>query len=311
MIILSFYLFVIAYQASAQEDCSQYLARNSFSVTPYAEKMHRLMQSDGGKDIGEIVSARAPLVRSREWRVDMNNVAWAPPASLIGILPVPFKPLYRRESAVKSEDFYKSAYGHYQKFSDELINILRAVDSGLESENIFWGEVHTRNDTVGTWRWYVIDPFNLSKESGRLPAFPFARLNQERNIGKLDISDSIDHFLDLGNRVIEIGKFAVESEDSNVGLRATKLIEMAWLRLAHDDDVFIAHVATKAHARLYRKYGFEVAEAFVVNETDSDEMILWVRGWQFKQAILKLLSVAPPQSIDPVPSQPALLPSES
>lgn len=60
---------------------------------------------------------------------------------------------------------------------------------------------------------------------------------------------------------------------------------------ARNDEVYVAHAASMAHARLYRKYGFEVAETYTSPESKEQEAILWVRGWQLKAALRKILNV--------------------
>ena len=122
---------------------------------------------------------------------------------------------------------------------------------------------------------------------------------------------TLKRFMAMGFGVTEIGKFSITSDDPKLRERATHMIEMAWLRMAPEDEIFIAHVTSRAHARLYKKYGFEIAEEFTVPGSQSPEMILWVRGWQFKNALRKHLNVHLFQASQSRAHKRALLPAES
>ncbi|MEK2690852.1 hypothetical protein [Bdellovibrio sp. GT3] len=139
---------------------------------------------------------------------------------------------------------------------------------------------------------------------------PFVRLNRTQNVGELAVTKKLEHFMDRGVRVVEIGNFSVASENPRIRERTTQIIEMAWLRMASDYDVYICHVLSPAHERLYRKYGFEIAEAYDVPGKKTQDAILWVRGWQFKAALRKHLKVETQNERQLVAEDGFLLPAE-
>ncbi|RYZ77419.1 MAG: hypothetical protein EOP05_01865 [Proteobacteria bacterium] len=255
--------------------------------------MKLLMEQVGLEPLGEVVSQRVPKTYLFEGEVTRANSSYYPPEALKDILPEPWDERFNSDGPVKAEEFYRKVYDRYEsEFDSELINTLVKTDQQVPTSRSDYGEVRTKAGVIGTWRMYHSSPFNyLTRVTERYSEPPFVRLNRARKVPDLKIEKVLRAFSSAGVGVTELGKFSVDSQDKNIRERATALVEMAWLARIDEDNVYIAHVTSRAHARLYRKYGFAIAEEFSVPGHSNPEAILWVRGHDFKKALEKLLGV--------------------
>jgi len=279
-------------------------------VTDYFTRMQELLEPQGQEPLAEVISQPIPLAQLKDSSpFQKSNPAWSVPAALRDVIPDPWSPDFDQSRSIQQRTFLENLMKNYgDTFSKETIDDIFRADRSLERENTVYAEVRTRTSTIGTWRWFEGNPL-MNGETQRKD-LPYVRMNRNQNVGKLEVTKKLEHFMDLGFGVTEIGNFSVRSEDPAIRERTTRLIEMTWLRLARNDEIYICHVVSPAHERLYRKYGFEIAEAYDVPGKKTKDAILWVRGWQFKAALRKHLQVELTQASQSRANQTQLLPAE-
>ena len=221
-----------------------------------------------------------------------SNAGYPVPNSLEGAWPM----MHRAETTmtgINKDRFYKTVYGKYDiKFSHDLIEKLSVVDNAIEMDRTTYAEIRSRHELLGTWRFFTARAHWTDLANDVPAVLPYVRMNRIRGAPELRVTEKLNKFMDDGIGVVEIGKFSVVAETPELQARVTHLIEMDWLALAKDDSIYVAHVTTPAHARLYKKYGFEVAEEFLVPGNEKPEAILWVRGHALKTAIQNYLKVS-------------------
>jgi hypothetical protein len=279
------------------------------STTDYIVRIQELLEPDNQEPLAEVISQPQDIEFLNGPVITRSNVAWSVPAALRDVIPKAWSPEYNNSSVIQQTAFLENLFKAYgSAFSKEAKDDILKADRSLELENTTYGEVRTRTATIGTWRWFEANP--ITDGLPRRKELHYERMNRHQNVGELEITKKLEHFMDLGVGVTEIGNFVVRSGDPAIRARATRLIEMAWLRLARNDEIYICHVLTPAHERLYRKYGFEVAEAYDVPGKKTKDAILWVRGWQFKAALKKYLQVELTQASSSGKPKMQLLPAE-
>ncbi|RYZ69724.1 MAG: hypothetical protein EOP09_07200 [Proteobacteria bacterium] len=214
-------------------------------------------------------------------------------------------------SNIQSDKFYQAVYGQFQNIiADGTIDALRKVDQTIEVDRSTYGEIRTKDAIIGTWRWFRARLPQRLFPNDKILEMPFVRINRARGFtAQLQVTRRLNELMRQGLSVIEIGKLSVDGSPE-LKKRAIQTIELGWLRRASEEDVFVAHVTSQAHAKLYEKYGFTVAESFEVN--GHQESILWVRGYDFRRALEDLHNIERSNSADSVswPIQP-VLPNES
>ena len=213
-------------------------------------------------------------------------------------------------SNINTTQFYVKVYGRFQDIiSDGTIDVLRKVDHSIEVDRTTYGEIRTAKSVIGTWRWFRARLADYVFPNDTIAELPYVRVNRDRGFTKeLLVTKKLIEIMRKGFSVVEIGKLSLDGSPE-LRKRAMTTIELGWLRRASEEDVFIAHVTGLAHVRLYRKYGFQIAECFEVNR--NKEAILWVRGYEFRRALEDLHHIQRRDSIEPIsrPLQP-LLPTE-
>lgn len=267
----------------------------------YFERLDELLIGNGsGDELAVLYSEALPSNGDKIKRVSGGSNI---PEALEDIFPNPWSKRFFEDSIVDAEKMYSSVYTHYgATFQTVLIQNVRTVDKSLEHDRVSYGEVRSRNRLLGTWRTFRASGPNIKA----LP-LPYMRMNKLRGVAKLRVDEVLLKLMEQGIGVNEIGKFTVFNLDAITNLRTSSLVEMNWLLNLKDNDVYVAHVTTPAHVRLYRKYGFEVAEEFSVPGTDVKEAVLWVRGWEFKEALRTRLKVeAIPYISNPPKAEPPM-----
>ncbi|RYZ90795.1 MAG: hypothetical protein EOP06_07485 [Proteobacteria bacterium] len=214
-------------------------------------------------------------------------------------------------SNIHSDKFYQTVYGQFQNIiADGTIDALRKVDQTIEVDRSIYGEIRTKDAVIGTWRWFRARLSNSSFPNDESAELPFVRINRARGFNaQLAVTRKLIELMEQGLSVVEIGKLSIDGT-TELKKRAIETIELGWLLRASEEDVFVAHVTSKAHARLYKKYGFTVAESFELN--GHEESILWVRGYDFRRALEDLHNIKRSNSPEPIvwPIQP-VLPNET
>lgn len=186
---------------------------------------------------------------------------------------------------VPANEFYHSVYNNYEQvFPAEIIATLNRTDEALDATRASLGTVYFENKIAGTWRVY-----EASKRPGDAgDLLPYMRSNALRNVPHLHADDIIQGEIAAGKRVAEMGKFSVDYRLAPEARgEVVKTIEDNWMKLASDnpESVLVAHVGTKLHVRLYRKYGFKVVEEYKVPGTDITEWILMTTGKEFRDTL--------------------------
>lgn len=247
-------------------------------ASEYLHGMRELLAPRGKEPLSEVISQPVPLAQAVDSPFPNKNPAWTVPLD------------FEHSRAIQQRTFLETLMNNYGgTFTEAARAEIFRADSLLEPANTVYAEVRTRASTVGTWRWFE---GNLVKDGKAQRAeLPYVRLNRQLKVGELEVTRKLEQFMDLGFGVTEIGNFSVRSDDFTIRERTTRLIEMTWLRLAKNDEIYICHVLSPAHERLYRKYGFEIAETYDVPGKKQQDAILWVRGWQFREALKKHLQI--------------------
>jgi hypothetical protein len=244
----------------------------------YFHGIRELLAPRGQEPLSEVISQPLPQAQAVDSPFPNLNPAWSVPKD------------FEESKAIQQRTFLETLINNYGGTFTEAARaeVLRA-HSLLDPANSLYAEVRTRSSTVGTWRWFE---GNLLKNGIRFRKdLPYVHLNRQQNVGELGVTKKLEHFMDLGFGVTEIGNFSVRADDITIRQRTTRLIEMTWLRLAKNDEIYICHVHLPAYERLYRKYGFEIAEAYDVPGKKEKDLILWVHGWQFRAALAKHLQI--------------------
>lgn len=273
----------------------------------YVERLRLLQEPDGFEPIGHFISSfinRSESYKGRYYRSENVDA----PESILHTFP---KVGDKAKSSIELKEFYQAVYQNYgQSFSSELMSKLTESDRELLLKRTTLGVVKNRDSITGTWRWYEANP-NPIKIEQPVP-LPYQILNKVRGVSELQVTRKLQAFMDMGVGVTEISKFSAGGQIESTRLRTIHLIEYEWMVRAWYDQIFIAHVTTPAHIRLYKKYGFEVAEEFEVVDpatgASHKEAILWVRGWQFHEALRKCLKLT--DQISSLRPRKRLLPGE-
>lgn len=187
---------------------------------------------------------------------------------------------------IPTKEFYAAVRNNYEQvFPDEIIKVLSKTDESLDPSRLQLGSVMHDNKIAGTWRVY-----EATKKSAKDPGdiLPYMRANALRNVPPNKADEIIKAEIASGKRVAEMGKFSVDYRlDPAIKGEVVKTIEKNWLKMADEnpDAVLVAHVGTKLHVRLYRKYGFKVVEEYKVPGTDITEWILTSTGKDFSETL--------------------------
>ncbi|MES2526696.1 MAG: hypothetical protein V4598_06395 [Bdellovibrionota bacterium] len=191
-----------------------------------------------------------------------------------------------RINSVPQKDFYRAVYNNYEQvFDDQIIAVLNRTDEALDASRASLGTVYHDNKIAGTWRVYEATK-RSGEDAGDL--LPYMRSNALRDVPPLKADAILKAEIAAGKRVAEMGKFSVDYRlPPEVRGSVVKNIEENWLKLANEnpDAVLVAHVGTKLHVRLYRKYGFKVIEEYRVPGTDITEWILTSTGRNFRDTL--------------------------
>lgn len=196
------------------------------------------------------------------------------------------KGLSVKVNSIPPKEFYRSVYNNYEQvFPDEIIRVLNKTDEALDPSRASLGTVFHEGKIAGTWRVY--EATRRSKgDPGDL--LPYMRSNALRNVPALKADEIIKKEIDSGKRVAEMGKFSVDYRlPPEARGEVVETIEKNWIKLAdkNPEAVLVAHVGTKLHVRLYRKYGFKVIEEYKVPGTDITEWILTTTGKEFSDTL--------------------------
>lgn len=296
------FILLLGLQASAAvvpRTCSALFARRQ----TYIEAMMAVLRPRNAESMIEFQSSPHRLPRRRAYRITSSLF---PAPELRSYVDVDSE---WEMSVIDIDEFYRTVYGRYEgQFEEGFIRSLVDADHALEMDRSTYGVVRTAHEILGTWRWFRARLAEHVFPGDTAVDLPYARINRVRGVAELGVTHKLKEFMKKGFSVVELGKFSSHGIP-DLRDRATAAIELAWLRMADEEDVYIAHVTTAAHARLYRKYGFEIAETFDVK--GHREAILWVRGWQFKRALEDLHHVEELKPLLPLPGRiEPLLPSE-
>jgi hypothetical protein len=284
-LIIAFLFMPLAASANAVRCADLFSDGDEFSdfdafqgASEYLHGMRELLAPRGKEPLSEVISQPLPLAQPVDSPFPNANPAWT--------LPLDFE----QSRAIQQRTFLENLMNNYGgTFSQAARDDILRADRSLEPANTVYAEVRTRASTIATWRWFEANA--LINGETRRKELPYVRMNRHQNVGALEVTRKLENFMDLGFGVTEIGNFSVRSDDFTIRERATRLIEMTWLRMARNDVIYVCHVLSPAHERLYRKYGFEIAEAYDVPGKKHQDAILWVRGWQFRTALKKHLQI--------------------
>lgn len=183
------------------------------------------------------------------------------------------------------------------------------------------------HEIIGTFRIFdsAAHPWNPVSEtapSTDITMLPFERLNDRRHLShamdgsmaeaaklppeemhayllkaweklfKFQIGQKFLRWLRTQNKfhIFEVGKLSLHGTAEQRD-RARRAIEENWqanVLSKFPNGIFMAHVASKAHARHYKQlWGFEVAYDYDVVGNPDREYILWAPGWLISQHIRK------------------------
>ncbi len=256
----------------------------------YVERLRLLQEPNGLEPLGKLVSSFISRPLSYEGRYYRNEDIDAP-KSIRHTFP---RDGDKAKSSIKLKEFYNAVYRNYgQSFSSELMSKLSESDQELLIKRTTLGVIQNRDSITGTWRWYEANP-NPNKIEQPV-SLPYQILNKVRGVPELQVTRKLQAFMDMGFGVTEISKFSAGGQSESTRVRTIHLIEFDWMVRSWHNQIYIAHVTSPAHIRLYKKYSFEIAEEFEVVDPISGEShkeaILWVRGWQFHEALRKCLKL--------------------
>jgi hypothetical protein len=280
----------------------------------FMAKMHMIQVGDYRinhffeEQIGELISLP---VRDRRCTY-RYTCGWFLPSTLKNIIPP--HGAEQEMTSINRREFYDSVYGRYDKhFDHSLVDTLLNISNGLESERTKYAEIRSLRGLLGTYRWF-------SAKSGwrdvhmrdTMVDLPYVRIGRARGAPDLKVTEFLRRIAaetDIG--ITEIGNLTNLADTPELQHRTSEMIDMAWLRDARKDDIYVAHVTSLSRARHFkRKYGFEIAETFHVPGNPEPEAILWVRGWQMQEKLSKHLNVEVSDSNDAHIKIVPLLPSE-
>lgn len=194
--------------------------------------------------------------------------------------------------------FFETVYKNYKdRIRDDIVQQVKAVEEKLpelrqsyglvfESINqsvigtirVFDGTPRRLNDTFWDWRSTIPPtlPFEAIFNARKIPVNFIKKLEQMRKDSPY-------------TPVFELGKLSLEGNSAKVNDRALKALELFlydYYLTRYPDAIFVVHVASAAHLRLYQKrYGFEIEEKVEIPGTDQVEHILTLSAAKFKEAL--------------------------
>lgn len=200
----------------------------------------------------------------------------------------------------KNDSILRAVYKNYEgRIQDEIIDMVKGVEEQIaqtaddrqEIGFVATGHPDYGGKIIGTMRF-----FNGTKAHSPSPAMlPLEYAFKMRGI-PLQTSEKLQVLREQNPNALiyEIGKFSLEAPVEYRD-RARSLLELFWLKHYVDtmpEATFYAHVATRAHLRLYQnRYGFRVAEEISIPGHKEKEYIIKATAEDFRKAFEKLYPI--------------------
>lgn len=198
---------------------------------------------------------------------------------------------------VPDQRFFENVYKNYQdRIRDEIIDQVKKAEATLPELRMSYGLVFetTQNQVVGTVRIFDGTPRRLSDvvipgHAEVSPVLPFEAIFKARNvpvnfIKKLEKMRRDDPY----TPVFEIGKLSLEGSRRvrDRSLKTLELFVLQYYMSRYPNAIFVVHVASEAHLKLYQqRYGFKIEESVTIPGTEMVEHILTLPAPKFREAL--------------------------
>lgn len=193
--------------------------------------------------------------------------------------------------------FFENVYKNYKdRIRDEIVQQVKSVEENLPELRQSYGLVFESNyyQVIGTIRVFDGTPRRLNdvyqpQRAATSPVLPFEAIFKARNI-PVQFIQKLEKMREESpyTPVFEIGKLSLEGSPQ-VNDRALKAIELFlydYYLKRYPDAIFIVHVASRAHLKLYQKrYGFEIEETVNIPGSDQVEHVLTLPAAKFREAL--------------------------
>lgn len=234
-------------------------------------------KSDIKLEIGDYASAEAILITDEgflpSWRIDQIT------PRVVTIDSEQSIQVKRKISTLVPKAIQEKAISDVYKnypvsVKTELLNLVEEVEKGLPEENVSFGVISDKitKELKGMLRAYKAKQF-----TGENSDLPVQRMLKARGLSspKLDA-------LRFRSDLIELGSYFIFRGTPSERLQLRNLL-FAWVSQiitpANRGVVFVAHVATEGHRKLYESlFGYEVLESVYDSKLNVTEYILIVKA---------------------------------
>lgn len=205
-----------------------------------------------------------------------------------------------RQQITNAEILHEFIKNYDVKAPADVIEEIKYIESQIPDQRQSFGYIATApaqygGKLIGTYRVYN----GTAAHSQSKPDLPSERSFAYRKI-RTKTSDFLKHTRESNPHlpIFELGKFSLLGT-AEMRDRGRQLIELFWLRYFIDnappEAIFVAHVDSKAHRRLYEsRYGFKMFEQIITPGQSTNEFILMVTAADIRIAFNKLYPISKP-----------------